>query len=941
MKKIAVLIIAMLAFWQAQAQGLYIAGTVKSAIAKEALPGANVTLTRITFDQKTGTATDHLGNFRFANVAPGVYALEVNYLGFKPFTKNITIKDDGIPLGIIYLEEASTVTEEVVIMGRVPLGEQKGDTTQFNAGAFKTAPDGSAEDLVQKLPGITMQNGSLQAQGQDVKQVLVDGKRFFGDDPAAALRNLPADVIASIQIFDKKSDQAELTGVDDGNEQKTINIVTKADRRNGVFGKASAGYGTDDRYMIGASINTFKGDRRLTFTGLTNNMNLLDFSVGETPGGGMRGRRPPSGGGTTTGLISTNTLGLNFSDSWGSKIEVSGNYNYTERSIQNNQFLSQLYTLPADSGQVYTEDQLNATTTRNQQLNFRLDYKINDNNRLLITPSLTWQHNAASAETTGKTTNINGNLSETENTSASDNTSYTFKNDIYFSHKFGKPGRTISSNFTTSFSQSNSDRSLLANSIFFREADASQSVLNQLRNSEASSLNWQGNLTYTEPQGQYGQWQWQYSIGNQHRNSDTKTYDYAEQEAAYSDLNNTLSNAFTSDYFTQRAGAGYQYSNNKLRLRAGLQYQTSELQNRRQFPVAGDAFTKSFINVLPAAEVDYKISQTKNFDFNYSTSTVAPGVEQLQDVVDNSNPLMLSQGNPELVQSYQHNFRMGLRNFDLETNRVFFVGFFGSVVQDYITSRITRATTADIVLENGQILERGQQLSQPVNLYGYLNLRSFFHYGQPLPLISSNLGLHGSIGYTRTPGYTTALNFANTPNVGVGINLSSNISEKIDFTVSTNSTYSMVHNTLQPELNNNYFSQNTSLKYNWNFWKGIVYRTELNHVLNTGLSEGYNQNYLLWNMSISKKILRNQQAEISLSVNDLLKQNVSIQRTVAAQYISDVQSSVLQRFFMLTFTYNLRNFGGAATPTEDNNRFPGPPPGGFPGGTPPPPPGNG
>jgi len=920
------LLISMQVFGQAP-----VTGKVTDAKDNGVLPGATVMFIRIIDSVRTVTVTDNNGAFK-SSLPAGNYVARVSFLGFQTLEKRFGVTTAGVNLGNLPLASDTQELKEVRITAKIPTGEQKGDTTQFNAGAFKTAPDASAEDLVQKMPGITVTNGTIQAQGQDVKQVLVDGKRFFGDDPSAALRNLPADVIANIQIFDKKSDQAELSGVDDGNKAKTINIVTKADRRKGQFGKASAAYGSDGKYMVGVGINFFNGDQRLTVTGLTNNINMLDFSVGETPGGGMRGRRPPMGGGTTSGIIATNMIGLNYSDTWGKKIEVSGNYSFTERQISNNQFRVQNFVLPADSGQVYTENNLSSTTTASHQFNLRLDYKINENNRLLITPSVTAQDNNIITDLTGATENVNGALNQTKNNAVNDNTSYTLNNNILYSHRFGKVGRTISASLNTSYSTSDGLNTLLAKTSY---ANGMVQTRDLSTVQKRTGYSWLSDLTYTEPLGKEGQLQLQYNIGNQLNDADRRTYNLSEQTQSYTLLDTTLSNTFNSQYLTQRVGPGYQFTSDKIRLRFNTKYQMATLQNEQIFPAQND-MNRTFTSVLPAAEFEYKFSKTQNLDFNYSTSTNAPSVDQLQEVIDNTNPLQLTQGNANLDQTYQNNIRMGYRDFNLQTNRVFFVGLFGNVTQNYIANSIVRATNEPITLSNGLTLEEGQQLTRPVNLDGYWNLRSFFHYGLPVSFLKSNFGLQGSLGYTRTPGLNNeVLNYANTKNIGLGISLSSNISEKIDFNVSTNSSYNLVDNSLQAQLNNNYFIQNTNLKYNWIFGKGLVYRTELNHVINSGLSAGYDKNYLLWNMSLSKKLFRDQQGEISLSVNDLLKQNVSVQRNITAQYVEDVQSSVLQRFFMLTFTYNLRNFGGGnAEPATNDKNFPGPPAGGFPGGPP-------
>ncbi|WP_207431779.1 outer membrane beta-barrel protein [Sabulibacter ruber] len=935
MKRFLFMVLLLLGGYQASAQSFSVSGKVVDATDKSALPGATVILTRLVDSTQSVAATDTQGAFKLS-VPAGNYRLNVTFLGYQTFQKSVPVLT-ATDVGTLSLALNSQVLGEVKVVGKIPPGEQKGDTTQFNAAAFKTAPDASAEDLVQKMPGITVTNGTLQAQGQDVKQVLVDGKRFFSDDPSAALRSLPADVIANIQIFDKKSDQAEFSGVDDGHAAKTINIITKPDKRKGQFGKASAGYGSDGKYMVGAAVNSFNGDQRLTLTGLTNNINLLDFSIGETPGGGMRGRRPPMGGGTPSGLISTNTIGLNYSDLWGKKIEVSGNYKFTDRTIGNNQFRIQNYTLPSDSGQVYNENRLSSTATASHVFNFRLDYNLNPNNRLLITPSLTVEDNSSTNQVSSATSNVNGALNTSENSTVASSKALTFNNNILFSHKFGKTGRNLSASLNTSYSTSNGDNTLAATSLYYRgtNTNAFQNLFTQQKR---NTFSWVGDLTYNEPVGKNGHVQLIYNLGNQLNDADKKAYELdAEGSGTYSQLNQALSNTFQSGYFTQRFGTGYQYNQGKLRLRVNTRYQLATLEVDQEYP-SENTYTRRFTSILPSADMNLKISQSKNFDFNYNTSTNAPSVDQLSEAIDNTNPLLLYQGNPSLLQTYSHSFRTGFRNFNTETNRIFFVGVFGNLVQNYVGNSITRATAEPITLANGVVLEKGQQLTTPVNLDGYVNVRSVFHLGQPVNWLKSNVGVHGSVGYTRTPGLTNGeLNIAKAPNVGVGLSLSSNISEKIDFNLSTNSSYNFVHNSLPTQQSNNYFTQNTNLKYNWIFGPGLVYRTELNHQYNSGLSAGLDANYLLWNMSISKKLFKNQQGELSLSVNDLLNQNVSVQRNFTAQYVEDVQSSVLQRFFMLTFTYNLRNFTGSAPAEPSRDRgFPGPPPGGLPGGPPPP-----
>ena len=364
--------------FQSYAQQITIQGSVQNASDKSMMPGAIISLQKATDEQPTnGVMTDGNGEFRFDKIAPGNYLIKINYLGFKPLSRSVAVSDEPIELGTLLLVEDANELQEVKIVGQVATATIKGDTTDFNAAAFKTAADASAQELIQKLPGVTMEDGKVQAQGEDVQQILIDGKRFFGTDVAKALQSLPAEVIANIQIFNKKSDKAEMTGIDDGEEIKTINIVTKPDRRRGQFGKMTGGYGTSDRYMVGASVNLFNEDRRFTVTGLSNNINTTSFSADQS---GDRGDRPQDG------IIKTNSIGVNYSDMWSPKIEASGSYSYTNQENFGVQSKYQQFVSAADSGRVYNQNSRSTNQNGTHQADLRIDYKINPKNRLLIKP---------------------------------------------------------------------------------------------------------------------------------------------------------------------------------------------------------------------------------------------------------------------------------------------------------------------------------------------------------------------------------------------------------------------------------------------------------------------------------------------------------------------------------------------------------------------------
>jgi hypothetical protein len=317
---------------------------------------------------------------------------------------------------------------------------------------------------------------------------------------------------------------------------------------------------------------------------------------------------------------------------------------------------------------------------------------------------------------------------------------------------------------------------------------------------------------------------------------------------------------------------------------------------------------RTFQNLLPTAVFQYKFNSARNLNLTYRTSTNQPSVDQLQNVIINTNPLQLTTGNPDLRQTYQHSLTLRYSATNVEKSNTTFLFLSGNYANNFVTNS-TYIAERDSVLGEGIVLKRGAQLIRPINLDGNWSLRSLVTYGLPVGFLKSNLNLNASFNYTRTPGLINErVNFSNTHTLGLGVVLSSNISEKVDFTVSSNSSFNLTQNTLQSSFNRRFLNQNTRVNFNWTFWKGLVYQTTLNHQVNSGLSAGYNQNFMLLNMSIAKKFMKKNQGEIKLSVYDLLNQNNSIQRNVTATYVEDVQTQVLQRYFMLTFTYNLQHF---------------------------------
>lgn len=889
-----------------------------------------------------GTAADIDGNFTIDGLQPGNYLLKLSFLGYTTLVMPKQLSAQSLTLGRIVLQTTATNLKAVDVVGKIPPVQLKGDTTQYNSAAYKTNPDANAEDLITKMPGVTIQDGKVQAQGEEVKTVLVDGKPFFGDDPNAVLKNLPAEVIDKIQVFDKRSDQSQFTGIDDGNTTKTINIITKPAMRNGVFGRVYGGYGFDynnadfqNKWKGGAAINFFKDKRRFTVLLNSNNINEQNFSADDLagvmsssgggpgagnrgmggggmgrPGGGGGGMGGPGGGGADNFLVSqsggittTNSVGLNYSNTWG-KLDFTGSYFFNRTDNDASSTLFRTYVTPQNQGLTYNQNSLNNSTNINHRANFRFDWKIDSLNSILFQPKFTYQKNEGTSLVSGRNLLFADSISNTTNNYTSNLWAVNFSAPLLYRHSFNKKGRTISLNLSPGYNQTNANSNLLSYTGYYADTLTSD-TLNQLSNLRKKGYVLSSNVVYTEPLFKGAQLMFTYNNNFNWSESNKETYNFSEVDNLYSRFDTTLSNVFKSFYHTESGGLNLRLGSEKLTLMAGASYQWAELKNERSFPYQYN-INKNFNSVLPNAMFMYRFTQKKTLRIMYRTNNNSPSVDQLQDVINNSNPLQLSTGNTNLKQDFQNTLNIRYSAVNAEKNTSFFALLGGTATNNYI-GKSTYIATADSVLNGGILLAQGSQISMPVNLNGYYNLRSFINYSFPISKIKMNVSLNGGATYTRTPGLINGdANYANNTGATFGVVFSSNISEKVDFTISSNSAYNNIINTLQTSSNSTYFNQNTRFKIQTQPWKGLVISTDLSHQYYTGLSSLVTQNYLLWNAGIGYKFLKDRAAELRLTVFDILKQNNSVSRNITETYYEDTQTNVLQRYFMLTFTYNLK-----------------------------------
>lgn len=927
-----------------------VSGTIEDAATNTSISNATVKLSKSDSTFKPVlTVSNSDGGFVFKNVAPGNYTLTVTSVGYSSVKKQVSVISQDVNAGTISISKSEETLATVVIKDNSAM-KVVNDTLQFNANQYKVNPDATGEDLIKKLPGVTVdQGGTVTAQGETVQKVTVDGKDFFGNDATATLRNLPAEIIDKIQVFDKLSDQAQLTGFDDGNTTKSINIVTRKDMRQGQFGRLYAGYGSDDRYSAGGNVNFFNNNRRISLIGLFNNINQQNFSsqdlLGVSSGRGGGGHR---GGGSNSfnvgqqnGIAKTEAAGINYSDSWGKKIDVTASYFFNNSNTSNNQFTNQKNILSADSSSYYDENAISQTHNNNNRINFRMNYKIDSSNSLLVVSNLAYQTNNSTNLVDG--TNFmdearQDTLSKTGNDLTSDNHGYTISNEVIYRHAFHKRGRSISLGINTAFNNKNGGNFLNSINDYFKSSAVTTDTSRQFSQPVSNVNNYSFNLVYTEPIGKKTQIQANYNPAFQISKADQRTYFYDPSDAKYSILDSSLSNVFNNTYNTQNAGITIRNGDRNNMLSAGVSYQYSELKSDQAFPEIGH-IDNNYSNFLANAFARFKFSSKSNLRLIYRGSVSPPSVTQLQNVINNSNPLFLSTGNPDLQQQYTNRLIVRYNYTDPAKSKTFFANIFLQSTNDYVANA-TYIASRDSALSNSIILHKGSQLSKPVNLNGYISARSFFTLGLPLQFIKSNLNWNGGIGYARQPGLINNVqNISNNFNYNLGAVLASNISEYVDFTLSYSANINTVKNTVQPNLNQNYFTSSTGLGLNLLSKNGWLFNNDLTNEFYKGLvSSSQNQDYWLWNIAVAKKFLKNEDGELRLSVYDLLKQNRSIAVNVTNSYIQDVQNQVLQQYFMLTFTYKLKNFGKGSAPSQERNRdfqrFGGSPYGGFrgPGG---------
>lgn len=870
----------------------------------------------------TFTMTDNTGRFELKGIPNGDYRLLITHVNYHNSNTRFSITDNDKvkDFGNITMNDMAKVLAEVVIINEDPPVTLIDDTVQYNAGSFKTQPNANVEQLLKKLPGVKVdKDGTVTAQGEKVNRVLVDGKEFFGNDPKIATRNLPADAVDKVQVYDKQSDQAQLTGFEDGNYEKTINLKLKKDKKKGLFGKVMAGAGDKERYEGKFNINSFKGARQLSAIGMGNNTNAEGFSFMDILNftGALNQMRQNGGGNVNINVSADDAAalglggnrnsgintawggGLNYNNIIGSKLDFQSNYFFNRFNPSTR---SHIYRQNIFQGATNFYDQHSYTDNLNNTHRFNLNnlYQIDSMHSLRITPSFSYQKTRNRSQTDYKTIAGNGEMiNEGFSNNISSNEGYNFKNALIFRKKFKRKGRTLSLSLQNSMNEYNGDGDLQSVINYYAGGSITKRDTLKQKNETTGELNgYTARAVYTEPVWKRTLLEFSAGKSTTKSVSGKTTYDYNKTSDKYDKVNQPLTNDFENTYSYTNAGVRMRKQERKYNYSVGLSWQQAQLEGKIVSGVKDSVINKDFRNILPNASFKYNFSRFKSFSISYSASTNQPTMSQLQPVPDNTNPLYIREGNPDLKQEYSHAIRGNLNLLSPYKNKNLFLFFNGIATQN------------KIVGYDSVNLSTGVRRTKPVNVNGVYNLSTNISYSLPVRFMKANFEIANRISYNKGKQFINKLaNDIKTFAWGPEVRMDVNPSDKVNFGISASYNYNKTKYSLESSLDNNYLSQEYNASVDWQLPKNFFLATEFNYTINSQRSAGFNAKIPIWNASISKQFLKYNRGEIKFSASDLLNRNLGISRTTSQNYIEDREVNTLKRFFLLSFTYSLSKSG--------------------------------
>ena len=916
----------------AQQSGVNVTGSVVEQGSDTPIEQATVRLLNVKDSAMVrGVVSARNGSFTLKNVKKGSYLLHITFIGYDPLYQplQITGKKNPVNVGKLELSDGAIELGEAVVIGKAPEVTVRNDTVEYNADSYKVTEGSVLEDLLKKMPGVEVDSeGKITVNGKEVKKVMVDGKEFFSDDPKVASKNLPAKMIDKLQVLDKKSDMAQMTGFDDGEEETVINLTVKPGMKQGWFGNAYGGYGSKDRYEGNAMVNRFVNNDQITFMGGANNTNNMGFSdLASTMFSGMGGGGGRRGGfGAGSGITSSGNAGLNFSKEFKpDKLTLGGNTRYSHSDNDARSKSDRQNILPGDSSSYDNSEAMSRTKSDNFGVDFRLEWKPDTMTQLIFRPSFSLSHSMNDNFSDATTLD---NERDTVNTNKSSNYSesngYNLNASIDFSRKLNNKGRVFSATLSGGNSDSYSDGMNRSDIVYFNQTDAlKNSIIDQRSRYDNKGFNYRAYVSWVEPIGHNNFIQATYSISQRKQEALKNVYNQ-DADGIYNVLDSAYSQSYRNNFISQRASLSFKSQRAKFNYTIGLNLDPSYSSSEN---FVGDTtlskITRKVVNLSPMAQFNYMFDKRTNLRIMYNGRTSQPSMTQLQPVADISDPTNITIGNPDLNPRYTNNVFIRFQQFTPEKQRAFMIMANGS----YIIN--------DIVSYTSYNQETGVKTTTYKNVNGNYSGNVRMMLNTPLKNKKFSINSMTMASFANSNGYineekNTNRNLILSERGGIDFR-----SSYLDLGVNGNIRYNATSNSLQKENNQNTFNYGAGGYTTIYLPLDFKIESDVNWSTNSGYGDGFKQNEVLWNASASKSFLKNNQGTLRFKIYDILQQRSNISRSITASYIQDSEYNTLGSYFMVHFIYRFSIFKGGASASDvktpgrsGRGRGPmGPPPG--------------
>lgn len=852
--------------------------------------------------------TDSLGNFKVNCFKDSLLTLSFSYMGFQPLTRRYYPRAT-YNAGIIKMAPDVLAIDEVVIAARPALATMNGDTTEFNANALKMAVDADLENLLKKLPGFEIVNGKIMAQGQEVKKLYIDGKTYFLNNPSEALKNLPASLVSKVKMFDDSSEEAKFSGYDDGTKQRSLNIVTKNPNAMKVFGNTNGNYGIseklkntfdDNKYGVGLSANLFDMKRRITISGdlgSSDQANTLEQAKYKGAGGKNNDKR----------------LSLNYSSDISEKLMVTGNYSLNTRQSYNASASRQDY-FPSETydSRIYDSENHSWGDNDNHNINLQIDYKIGKKDKITFSPTLSFSKNDSRSLNMANTVEDGDTLnnSNTKNNTLSDN--YNLSGKLSWMHAFKKRGRTLTTtlNFNKRNNTSNQSQNI-AEKFLNNENILSDTLRNKKNETIGESYDYSLSASYSEPLSKKSRLSFNYNFEKSSDESNKESISYRDDEfREIIGMDTALTKGTSVIKIRNRLGVNYNYNvKDKFTVRGGANISDTQMDNEYSFLGARDSVVNShYLDIAPRADIDIKLSKTKSINLSYNGSTSSPNADQLQDVLDVSNPLQVSKGNPALKKTFRHSFSMRYSTSNMDKST--YLNIDASVNQTFnnVSTNMQFITRDTIV--NGYELQRGTRLSSPINLNGGWNFDIRANYSFPIRALKLVVNPSLDYRYGHTPSIYDNIKTTNDSHRGTfGFSISTNISENIDIYVRSNTSYEYSTNTQTGS--SKLFNETVDANMRWIFWKGFLIGGNLNYSYSTKTKgTSVNESQAMLDAEFGKKFGKKKQFELKFAASDILRQRNTVRYSLSDHFSSTNYSTNTNTYYTISLSYRIMHMPG-------------------------------